>query len=221
MSLFKILKNGIIDENPALRLVLGTCPTLAVTTSAMNGLGMGVSTAAVLIGSNLVISLMRKLIPAKVRIPAYVTVIAGFVTIVQMLLKAYLPAIDKALGIFIPLIVVNCIILARAEAFASKNSVAASVVDGVGMGIGFTLALLVIGGLREVLGNGSFFGAKIPGLSANPALAMILPPGGFLAFGVIIGLVNLFSPVKIRELGCAGCGGHCKRVLPREGGQSV
>lgn len=213
MSLFKVFKNGIIDENPTFRLVLGTCPTLAVTTSAINGVGMGVSTMAVLVGSNLVISLLRKFIPAKVRIPAYVTVIAGFVTIVQMLLKAYLPAIDKALGIFIPLIVVNCIILARAEAFASKNTPVASIIDGLGMGTGFTLALLLMGSIREILGNGSIFGISLFGEAASPALAMILPPGGFLAFGIIIGILNRFTSVKITSGGCKGCDGHCKKFI--------
>ncbi len=219
MSLFKILKNGIIDENPSLRLVLGTCPTLAVTTSAVNGLGMGASTAVVLIGSNLAVSLLRKFIPPKVRIPAYVTIIAGFVTVVQMLLKAYLPAIDKALGIFIPLIVVNCIILARAEAFAAKNKPAAAIVDGIGMGIGFTAALVVMGGVREILGNGSFFGIQVFGAEASPALAMILPPGGFLTFGIIIGLVNRFTSVKIKASGCIGCGGRCKKLESGQRGE--
>lgn len=219
MSLFKIFKNGIVDENPAFRLVLGTCPTLAVTTSAINGVGMGVSTTAVLVGSNFVISLLRKFIPAKVRIPAYVTVIAGFVTIVQMLLKAYLPSIDKALGIFIPLIVVNCIILARAESFASKNTPVASVVDGLGMGVGFTLALLLMGSIREILGNGSIFGINIFGDSASPALVMILPPGGFLTFGIIIGVLNRFTSVKIKSSGCKGCDGSCKKIIWEDGGQ--
>lgn len=219
MKFVQIFKNGIIDENPALRLVLGMCPTLAVTTSAVNGLGMGISSTVVLVGSNLVISLIRNFIPAKVRIPAYITVIAGFVTLVQMLLKAYVPAIDKALGIFIPLIVVNCIILARAESFASKNNAAASVVDGLGMGAGFTLALLAMGSVREILGNGTFFALKLFGEGASPALAMILPPGGFLTFGVIIGVINLFSAEKITASGCMGCGGHCKKLLPEGEGE--
>lgn len=226
MNLFKVFKNGIIDENPTFRLVLGTCPTLAVTTSAMNGIGMGLSTMAVLIGSNVVISMLRKFIPAKVRIPAYVTVIAGFVTIVQMLLKAYVPALDKALGIYIPLIVVNCIILARAESFANKNTVAASAADGLGMGIGFTLALLLIGGVREILGNGSFFGFELFGENASPALAMILPPGGFLVFGLSIGIVNLLTSRQTLKTGCgssaagcAGCGGSCNMTVMEEEGE--
>jgi len=216
MKLFKIFKNGIIDENPTFRLVLGTCPTLAITTSAINGIGMGLATTAVLIGSNVVISLLRKFIPGKVRMPAFVTVIAGFVTIVQMLLKAYVPALDKALGIYIPLIVVNCIIMARAESFASKNPVLDSAVDGLGMGIGFTLAITAIGSVREILGNGSIFGFRLLGESASPALAMILPPGGFLVFGLAIGLVNLLTNRQVlsagcgaSEAGCEGCGGHC------------
>lgn len=212
MNIIKVFKNGIIDENPTFRLVLGTCPTLAVTTSAINGIGMGASTMAVLIGSNMVISMLRKFIPAKVRIPAYVTIIAGFVTIVQMLLKAYVPSLDKALGIFIPLIVVNCIILARAEAFASKNTVISSAADGIAMGAGFTLALMMIGSLREILGNGSIFGLTLFGEAASPALAMILPPGGFLTFGILIGVVNRFSSVKIKSSGCAGCSAHCEKL---------
>lgn len=221
MSLLKTFKNGIIDENPTFRLVLGACPTLAVTTSAINGIGMGVSTMAVLIGSNVAVSMLRKFIPSKVRIPAYVTIIAGFVTIVQMLLKAYVPSIDKALGIFIPLIVVNCIILARAEAFASKNNVVASAIDGLGMGLGFTLSLFAIGAVREIFGNGSILGLQLFGEAANPALIMILPPGGFLTFGLIIGIMNRFTSVKITKSGCANCGGcegHCNS-LPKEGGK--
>jgi len=222
MNLFKVLKNGIIDENPTFRLVLGTCPTLAVTTSAINGVGMGISTMAVLIGSNIVISLIRKFIPSKVRIPAYITVIAGFVTIVQMLLKAYVPALDKALGIFIPLIVVNCIILARAESFASKNSVVSAAVDGIGMGIGFTLALTLIGSIREILGNGSIFGMQLFGEAANPALAIILPPGGFLVYGLVIGMVNLITSRQTLKSGCGVCGAceGCSAAEAENGGEA-
>lgn len=212
MNLIRVLRNGIIDENPTARLVLGTCPTLAVTTSATNSIGMGLSTTAVLIGSNFIISILRRFIPAKVRIPVYITVIAGFVTIVQMLLKAYVPAIDKALGIFIPLIVVNCIILARAETFASKNTPLASAFDGIGMGIGFTIALLIIGSIREILGNGTIFGYGLSGEGASPAIAMILPPGGFLIFGILIGAVNKLSTKKIEISGCAGCAAPCGNV---------
>lgn len=209
MSAFKTLTRGIMKENPVFRLVLGMCPTLAVTTSAENGIGMGLAATAVLIGSNTVISLLRKIIPDRVRIPAYITIIAGFVTMVQMLLKAYLPAIDKQLGIFIPLIVVNCIILARAEMFANKNNPLLSILDAVGMGIGFTLALLTIGTVREVLGNGTWFGMNITGGVFQPAIIMILPPGGFLAFGLILGAINKFSSVKVEHKGCASCPMPC------------
>lgn len=209
MSAIKTLTNGLFRENPTLRLVLGTCPTLAVTTSATNGVGMGLATTAVLIGSNTVIALIRKAIPDKVRIPAFITIIAGFVTIVQFLLKAYLPALNKSLGIFIPLIVVNCIILARAEMFASKNTVGLSILDGLGMGAGFTLALLTIGSIRELLGNGTLFGITITANAIDPAIIMILPPGGFLAFGATIGLLNKFTSKKISHAGCHSCPMQC------------
>lgn len=209
MSALKTLTNGLLKENPTFRLVLGTCPTLAVTTLAINGIGMGLATMAVLVGSNVVISLTRKVIPDKVRIPAYVTIIAGFVTIVQLLLKAYLPALDKALGIYIPLIVVNCIILARAEMFANKNNVFHSALDGIGMGLGFTLALLLIGSMRELLGNGTLFGITVTAKLFDPAIIMILPPGGFIAFGIAIALVNKFTSVKVKSLGCHSCDANC------------
>ena len=175
MNFIKNLWKGIIPENPTFRLVLGMCPTLAVTTAAVNGLGMGLATMAVLIGSNVVVSLLRNFIPNKVRIPAYVVIIASFTTIVGMLLKAFVPVLDRALGLFIPLIVVNCIILARAESFASKNGILDSLADGVGMGLGFTLSLTVLGGVREILGAGSIFGLSLFGASYEPALIMILP----------------------------------------------
>lgn len=209
MKALKTLTNGLLKENPIFRLVLGTCPTLAVTTKAENGLGMGLATTLVLLGSNIVISLTRKIIPDRVRIPAFITIIAGFVTIVQLLLKAYVPSLDKALGIFIPLIVVNCIILARAEMFASKNRVFLSILDAVGMGIGFTAALLTIGAVRELLGNGTLFGVNIAAGLFSPAVIMILPPGGFLAYGVIMGLVNKFSGKKVTHTGCQGCPMNC------------
>jgi len=208
-STMRTLTNGILRENPTLRLVLGTCPTLAVTTSAINGIGMGLATAVVLLGSNMAISMTRKVIPDKVRIPAFVTIIAGFVTIVQLLLKAYLPSLDKALGIYIPLIVVNCIILARAEMFASKNDVKLSIMDAIGMGIGFTLALVAIGSLRELLGNGTLFGITITAQLFDPAIIMILPPGGFLAFGIIMAILNKFTSVKVTKLGCQTCDMQC------------
>lgn len=209
MSALKTLTNGLVKENPTLRLVLGTCPTLAVTTSAINGIGMGLAATVVLIGSNAVISLTRKVIPDKVRIPAFITIIAGFVTIVQLLLKAYVPALDKALGIYIPLIVVNCIILARAEMFASRNGVLSSVLDGVGMGLGFTGALIVMGSMRELIGSGTLLGIKITADLFDPAIIMILPPGGFFAFGITIGLLNKFTSVKIRKTGCQSCEMKC------------
>ncbi len=190
MNIFKVIKNGIIDENPTFSQVLGMCPTLAVTTSAINGLGMGMATTVVLMMSNLFISILRKVIPAKIRIPAYVIVIASFVTIVGMLLKAFVPALDKSLGLFIPLIVVNCIILARAESFASKNGPIASIFDGVGMGLGFTLALTILGLIRELFGNGSIFGMAIFGANFQPALIMILPPGAFLVLGTLLAIKN-------------------------------
>jgi Na+-translocating ferredoxin:NAD+ oxidoreductase subunit E len=207
-KILEILKNGIIKENPIFVLALGTCPTLAVTTSAKNGLGMGLAAMAVLIGSNCVISMIRKLIPAKVRIPVFITIIAGFVTIVQLLLKAYQPELDKALGIFIPLIVVNCIILARAEIFASRNGVGYSFVDALGMGLGFTLALLLIGSVREILGAGEIFGLVIPG-SIPPALIMILPPGGFLAYGILAGIINWIGKKQTPDKDCAACTLNC------------
>jgi len=205
----KTLTNGIIRENPTLRLVLGTCPTLAVTTSALYGLGMGISTTVVLLGSNIVISLLRKVIPDKVRIPAYITIIAGFVTIVQLLLKAYVPALDEALGIYIPLIVVNCIILARAEMFASKNNVLLSALDAIGMGIGFTLALVVMGSIREIIGNGTWFGINLTSDLIDPAVVMILPPGGFFVFGLMIALINKLTEKMDKKQApeAAGCGG--------------
>jgi len=202
----KTLTNGLIKENPSLRLVLGTCPTMAVTTSALYGLGMGISVTAVLLGSNIVISMVRKLIPDKIRIPAFITIIAGFTTIVQLLLKAYVPVLDKALGIFIPLIVVNCIILARAEMFASQNTVFLSALDGIGMGFGYTLALFTIGSLREILGNGTWMGLRVTAGLIDPAVMMILPPGGFIAFGLVIALANKFSKVKVEHNNCQSCG---------------
>ena len=185
----KLLKNGILTENPTFVLVLGLCPTLAVTSSAVNGLGMGLAATAVLMGSNIAVSAIRKFIPDEIRIPAFIVVIAGFVTVVQLLISAYAPALNKSLGIFIPLIVVNCIILARAEAFAFKNGVIASLFDGIGMGLGFTLALVVIGSIRELIGNGTVFGATILSSSFyQPALLAILAPGGFITLGILMGL---------------------------------
>ncbi len=200
MNLFKILKNGIVDENPTFVQVLGMCPTLAVTTSAVNGLGMGLATMAVLALSNFAISLLRKVIPSKIRIPAYVVVIATFVTIVGMLLKAYVPTLDKSLGLFIPLIVVNCIILARAESFASKNDIVSSTFDGIGMGLGFTLSLTMLGAVREILGAGSIFGHILFGAAFKPAIIMILPPGAFLALGMMLAIFKkITSNIKNKK----------------------
>ena len=208
-SLGKEFSKGLLAENPTLRLVLGTCPTLATTTSVTSALGMGVAASVVLVCSNIVISALRKVIPDKVRIPAYVVVIASFVTIVQMLVKAFAPELDEQLGVYLPLIVVNCIILGRAEAFASKNPVLASAVDGLGMGVGFTAALFLMGAVREILGAGSFAGISIPFLSSNPMLIFILPPGGFFVFGVLMATVNRIAESRGKpraELrGCEAC----------------
>jgi electron transport complex protein RnfE len=198
VSLNKEIFKGIVKENPTFVQLIGMCPTLAVTTSVVNGIGMGLSATAVLIGSNVVISLLRKFIPSKVRIPAFIVIIAGFVTLIDMLIKAYFPALSKSLGIFIPLIVVNCIILARAEAFAYKFDVGKSAADGLGMGLGFTLALIILASVREILGNGTFLGMKLFGETFQPALIMILPPGGFLTLGIVLGIMNWWSERKKR-----------------------
>ena len=185
-----ILKNGLFSENPIFRLVLGTCPTIATSTSASNGLGMGLAVTFVLMGSNLVISLLRNFIPNKVRIPAFIVIIATFVTIIQLLIQGFVPALNDSLGLFIPLIVVNCIILARAESFASKNKPLPSVVDGLGMGLGFTGALVIISSIREILGNGTIFGMALFGESFQPVLMMSQAPGGFIVFGLVLAVVN-------------------------------
>lgn len=182
--------SGIIDNNPTLVQLLGMCPTLATSTSLENAIGMGLAATAVLAASNVVISLLRKLIPQKIRIAAYVVIIASFVTVIDLLMQAYLPSLSKSLGLYIPLIVVNCIILARAEAFASKNSVLPSFVDGLSMGVGFTLALSAIAVVREILGNGTIYGISLFGASFQPAAIMIMAPGGFLTLGLIIALVQ-------------------------------
>ena len=192
-SLSGVFLNGLVTENPTFRLVLGTCPTMAVTTAAINGVGMGLAATFVLIGSNAVISLLRRFIPDKIRIPAFITVICTFVTIVQMLMQAFLPSLYESLGMFIPLIVVNCIILARAEAFASKNPVLPSVMDGLGMGLGFTAAITLIGAVRELFGNGSLFGLSVFGESFEPMLLLVLPAGGFLVFGLMLAAVNIIT----------------------------
>ncbi len=195
-----IVKNGLIDNNPVLVQLIGMCPTLATSTSVVNALGMGLSATAVLIGSNAVISLIKKFIPSKIRIASYVVVIAGFVTLVEMLLKAYFPDISKTLGLFIPLIVVNCIILARAEAYASKNKVLPSVLDGLGMGLGFTLALTILGAIRELLGAGTLLGFSVFGQSYTPVLIMLMPPGAFLTLGIVLGLINWFKMRRAKHV---------------------
>jgi electron transport complex protein RnfE len=193
MSSMRELVKGIYKENPVFRLALGLCPTLATSTSVENGIGMGAAATFVLIGSNIVISLLRKVIPARVRIPCFIIVIASFVTIVELVMGAYLPELSKALGIFIPLIVVNCIIMARAEAYAAKFGVWHSILDAIGMGIGFTLALLLIGTIREVLGDGKFFGYMVFGPNYQPVLLMLLAPGGFITMGLLMGYFNLLD----------------------------
>ena len=208
MNKLNLIKNGVIKENPVLVLLLGTCPTLAVTTMAVNGLGMGVATMLVLICSNVAISLLKKVIPDQVRIPCYIVVIAGFVTIVGFLVKAYAPALDQALGIFIPLIVVNCIILGRAEMFAAKKSIVNSALDGLGMGLGFTLALFLMGSIRELLGSGSWMGISLTADYIQPMSIFMLAPGGFFVFGCLVAFVNKIShgeAIKRKERGCTGC----------------
>ncbi|ABA87521.1 ion-translocating NADH:ferredoxin oxidoreductase complex Rnf, membrane protein subunit RnfE [Syntrophotalea carbinolica DSM 2380] len=190
MKLWAIFSSGLWRNNAIFKLVLGMCPTLAVTTSAMNGLGMGLATTSVLLCSNMAVSALRTLIPAKVRIPAFIVIIATFVTVVQLLMEAYAFELYQALGIFIPLIVVNCLILGRAEAFASRQPLWASAADGAGMGLGFTLALVMLGGVRELLGAGSLFGLQMTGAGFHPMLLMILPPGAFLALGFLLAAIN-------------------------------
>ncbi|MEA4898450.1 MAG: electron transport complex subunit E [Christensenellaceae bacterium] len=200
-SMGAVFLNGIINENPTFRLVLGTCPTLASTTSATNGLGMGLAATFVLLGSNVVISLLRNFIPDKVRIPAFVVVICTFVTIVQMLIQAFVPALYQSLGVFIPLIVVNCIILARAEAFASKNSIARSAMDGVGMGLGFTMAITLMGLFRELIASGRVFGLQVMSTGYQPMLLIGMASGGFITFGLYLALFNLIiNTVEVRRL---------------------
>ncbi len=181
---------GILRENPILVLLLGMCPMLAVTTAVENALGMGLSVIAVLTASNIVVSLLRRIIPSAIRIPSYIVIIATFVTMIEMAMHAFFPDIFRALGIYLPLIVVNCIILGRAESFANRNSVGRSILDALGMGVGFTLSLLLLATVREVLGSGSFLGISLFGANFQPMLVMILPPGAFLALGIILGIVN-------------------------------
>ena len=195
-ELRKIFMNGIIDENPTFRMVLGTCPTLAITTAVSNGIGMGLATTFVLVFSNLVISLLRKAIPDEIRIPAFIVVIATFVTIVQLIIKAFLPALDASLGVFIPLIVVNCIIFGRAESFAFKNKPLASVVDGLGMGMGFTVAITLICAVRELFGAGTLLGAQVMPVAYMPMDLLVKPAGGFIVYGLLMALMNKLLPKK-------------------------
>lgn len=195
-TLLERLKAGILIDNPTFMQVLGMCPTLAVTTSAQNAVGMGLATTAVLICSNTVISLLRKCIPSKIRIPAFVVIIASFVTMIDLLLQAYIPALHAQLGLFLPLIVVNCLILGRAEAYASKNKVIPSLFDGLGMGLGFTLALTAIGTVREILGAGSLFGISVMPATYEPAIIMILAPGAFFTLAILMAILNAIRARK-------------------------
>ena len=196
---FSVFLNGLIWENPTFTLMLGMCPTLAITTAGSNGIGMGLATTFVLVCSNLFISLLRKVIPDKVRIPAFIVVIASFVTILEMLLKAFLPDLSEALGMYIPLIVVNCIIFARAEAFAFKNGPVASVADGLGMGLGFTCAITILSYIRELLGNGTVFGAAVMPASYQPMGIMLNVPGGFVTLGLLLILVNAIKKLAAKK----------------------
>ena len=209
MKCLERLFNGLIKENPTFVLMLGMCPTLAVTTSAINGVGMGLTTTAVLIMSNLLISLLRKVIPDGVRIPAFIVVIASFVTIVELLLEAYLPSLYDSLGLYIPLIVVNCIILGRAEAYASKNPVIASAFDGLGMGLGFTLGLTCIGIVREIIGTGKIFGFRILPEAYEPLTIFILAPGAFLVLAFLVALMN---KIKLKNGKDTGKTGDCDKI---------
>ena len=217
-NVFKVLTNGFMKENPVLKLVLGTCPSLAVTTMAKNGIGMGIAATFVLLGSNIVISLIRKIVPDKVRIPVFITVIAGFTTIVEMLLHAYLPDIYKELGIYIPLIVVNCIILARAEMFACKNTVGMSILDALGMGGGFTIALLIMGSIREILGAGTWFGITLTKNLFDPAVIMVCRQVAS-CHGFVVAAVQKFSTLNIRNKEiAAGCGMSCAGCVANDNG---
>ncbi len=196
MSQWKNFSKGFFRENAVFVLLLGMCPTLGVTSSAINGLGMGLATTFVLVMSNLVISLVKNLIPDKVRIPVFIVIIASFVTIVQMTMEAFVPSLFEALGLFIPLIVVNCLILGRAEAFAAKNKIGASVIDGLGMGLGFAMALTILGAIREILGNGSIFDVKFVPEDASTMLLFILSPGAFIVLGYLIAFINKLRKVN-------------------------
>ncbi len=223
---WKILITGLLKENPVFVLILGTCPTLAMSNSVTSAVGMGLAATAVLICSNAVVSLLRKFIPDSVRIPCYIVVIAGFVTLVEMFIHAYLPELYESLGVFLALITVNCIILGRAEMFAGKNTVGKSVLDGIGMGIGFTLALLFMATVREVIGAGSFAGIPIPFMENYKIEFLVKAPGGLMVYGILIAVVNIITKgkaIKKKEFNCAGCpsagvcNGGCKANEVKEG----
>jgi len=208
MNRLGTLTKGLVRENPVLVSVLGICPVLAVSTQASNAIGMGIATTFVLLGANVAISLMRNIIPDKVRIPCYIVFIAGFVTLVQMIVEAYAYPLYLSLGIFLPLITVNCIIFARAEVFAQKNTVLNSALDALGMGAGFTLALAAMSSVREIIGSGTWFGIELPVLAENNIPILTMAPGGFVVFGILIGIVNKVSKgraIKKKEFGCTGC----------------
>lgn len=212
MSYMKEFTKGFIKENPNLVMLLGMCPTLAVTTMAENGLGMGLATTFVLVCSNFAISLLKKIIPDTVRLPCFIVIIAGFVTLVSMLLEAFMPDLAKELGVFLSLITVNCIILGRAEMFACKNKVLPSVLDGLGMGLGFTCSLLIVGSIREILGTGQWFGMTVAPDFVEPMTIFILPAGGFFTLGCVIAIVGKLTKKKPKKIGCEACPGRasCK-----------
>ena len=220
----KEFTKGLIKENPTLVLVLGTCPTLAISSSATDSLGMGIAATLVLICSNAAISLLKRFIPDSVRIPAFITIIASFVSVIQMLIKAYVPSLDESLGIFLPLIVVNCIILGRAEMFASKNKVIPSILDGLGMGCGFTLAITTMGIIREILGNGTVFGIRVTPSILEPIGIFGMTAGGFFVYGLLMAIANKIAKRPNKEPGCSGCpmAGMCHNCDKKteEGGET-
>lgn len=205
MSYMKEFTKGLVKENPNLVMLLGMCPTLAVTTMAQNGLGMGLATTFVLVCSNLVISLLKKYIPDTVRLPCFIVIIAGFVTFVSIMLDSFLPELSEALGVFLSLITVNCIILGRAEMFACKNKVIPSILDGLGMGLGFTMSLIIVGSVREILGTGKWFGIELLPDMIEPMTIFILPAGGFFTLGCIIAVIGVITKKKPRKVGCESC----------------
>ena len=217
MTWSKEFLQGFIKENPTLVMLLGTCPTLSMPTQAVNGLGMGLATTFVLLGSCVVISLLKNVIPSQVRLPCYIVIIAGFVTLVSFLLQVYLPDLYETFGVFLSLITVNCIILGRAEAFASKNTVGKSAADALGMGLGFTLTLLLMGSIREILGSGSWFGIDLTFGVLEPIMLFSSPAGGFMVFGFLVAVVNRLSHYQIskKKMGCEGCAGGCAACAGR------